>query len=73
MWHFIGSSLFAMTKMIIREKKGYLKIMTCEPSIYTMNHSKFILLEVLNLISKNETNTNVVNCYYNNDDVVLCC
>ena len=40
----LGSTLFAKTKMIFREKtlQFYLEIVTCDPLNYTMDHSKFI-------------------------------
>ena len=38
-----GSTLFAKTKMIFREKLPFcLEIKTCDPLNYTMDHSKFI-------------------------------
>ena len=39
-----GSTLFIKTKTIFRERNPiFLKIITCEPSNYTMDHPKFII------------------------------
>ena len=38
------STLFAKTKRSLRERNlFYLEIITCDPSIYTMDHPKFIV------------------------------
>ena len=39
-----GSTMFAKTKTIFRERNAFLlEIITCDPSIYTMDHSKCIV------------------------------
>ena len=43
MWHLLGSTLFAKTKMIFREELQFcLEIKTCDPLNLQMDHSKFI-------------------------------
>ena len=40
----LGSTMFAKTKTIFRERNAFLlEIITCDPSIYTMDHSKRII------------------------------
>ena len=49
-----GSTLFAKTKMIFRERNTffYLEIITCDPSIYTIDYPELIVSKKNPLVQK---------------------